>query len=181
MLSGLTAAGIQDCQLLGADKATETMYTCTGLCASSYFPFIVRATLQSWFRLLAPPQPYLPPPSVSPLFSIPSTFLLSLLASNQLSERAPSTGSGSAGPAHRLLSAYLTSHTTCASQVLASIALHQPGSPLDHQSTGGFGNKYRPTRTSVPGVLDASVAGSPNFISPALRDCRGPSPRGHCL
>lgn len=39
MLSGLTAAGTQAFQLLLADKATETIYTCTGLCSTAVCKF----------------------------------------------------------------------------------------------------------------------------------------------
>lgn len=87
------------------------------------YSLFARATRQSWSgcRFLHSP--------VSPLHQYPHlinsiTLLLSLPASHQLSEHGPSPGSGSAGPAHRLLSARLTSHAACASQALASISLH---------------------------------------------------------
>lgn len=131
--------------------------------------------------------------SVSPLFSIPPTFLLSLPASSQLSERGPSAGTGSAG------STQLAPHTGCCQPAHLTHSMHQPGLliphsvpaqlPRHHQPTGGFEDEHSLVRlpaptlllwhnfsvASIPGVLDASAAGNSNFISPDLLDCKGPS------
>lgn len=149
MLSGRIATGTQVSQLLLADKALQTIHTLARLCLTVCFLQIhCQGNTANRVPAAAPPQSYLPSLPVSPLFSIPPTFLLSLPESSQLSERGPPAGTGSAGPTHRLLSARLTPHTGCTSQVCSFPALCQPSHP---------GTTSRPgaSRTSIapPGCL----------------------------
>lgn len=123
-------------------------YTYTSMLNCLFFANSLPGQHCRWVPAAAPPQSYLPSLSVSPLFSIPPTFLLSLPASSQLSERGPPAGTGSAGPTHRLLSARLASHTACTGQVCSSPALCQPSHPGTTSQTGA-------SRTSIapPGCL----------------------------